>query len=156
MSISLRIMAASAILIYITSSMAHAAPNDACAVLTSAQIQAVVDVSMDTGQPVLPNVRTSCKWLQSGVDPSKAKTVILSIKSARAYEMGKALNNGRFTMTPVSGIGEDAYLTSGSISYGTVISVRKSGAAFTITVRGYPDVATIAAKDKALAQLANF
>jgi hypothetical protein len=136
--------------------IAHAATTDACAVLTPAQIQSVLGVAVDPGQPILPTNHTSCKWLQSGVDPFKAKTVILSIKSTRAYEMGKGLNSGRFTMTPVSGIGEEAYLTSGSISYGAVISVRKSGGAFTITVRGYPDVATIAEKDKALAQIATF
>ena len=46
-------------------------------------------------------------------------------------------------MTPVSGIGDDAYMTSGTISYGATLSVRKSGIAFSVTVRGYPDVPTL-------------
>ena len=135
---------------------AHAGQIDACAILTQAQIQSVLGVAVDPGQPVSPTIRTSCKWLESGVDAFKAKTVILSIKPVQAYETAKSFNNGKFTMTPVAGIGDDAYLTSGTLSYGAVISVRKGGGAFTITVRGYPDVATIAEKDKALAKIANF
>jgi hypothetical protein len=135
---------------------AHAAPTDACAVLTQEQIRSVLGVAVDPGQPVSPTIRTSCKWLQSGVDVIKAKTVILSIKKTQAFEIAKSFNNGKFTMTPVAGIGDEAYLTSGTISYGAVISVRKGDAAFTITVRGYPDVATIAEKDKALAKIAQF
>jgi hypothetical protein len=135
---------------------AHASPTDACAVLTQEQIQSVLGVAVGPGQPVSPTIRTSCKWLQSGVDTIKAKTVIVSIKPTQAFEIAKSFHNGQFTMTPVTGIGDEAYLTSGTLSYGAVISVRKGDAAFTISVRGYPDVATIAEKDKALAKIANF
>jgi hypothetical protein len=111
---------------------------------------------MSAGQPVTPSIRTSCKWTEAGVDSFKARTVIVSIKSVQAYEMGKSVVSGRLQMTPVSGIGDDAYMTSGTISYGATLSVRKNGSAFSVTVRGYPDVPTIEEKDKALAAMVNF
>ena len=135
---------------------AAAPPTDACALLTPAQIGTALGVTMAAGVPVTPTVRTSCKWLESGVDSMKAKTVIISIKSVQAYEMGKLATGGRLQMTPVSGIGDEAYMTSGTISYGATLSVKKSGAAFTVTVRGYPDVPTIQDKDKALARQITF
>jgi hypothetical protein len=131
-------------------------PTDACTLLTPSQIESVIGVAVSAGEPVTSNIRTSCKWLQAGVDPFKAKTVIVSIKSAQAFEMGKNLPPGRISSSPVSGIGDEAYMTSGSISYGATLSVRKNGAAYTVTVRGYPDVATIQSKDTALAKLVNF
>lgn len=52
--------------------------------------------------------------------------------------------HGAFVQIPqaqldASGIGDEAYLTSGTLSDGAVISVLKSGAAFTITVRRRQD-----------------
>jgi hypothetical protein len=137
-------------------SAAGAAPTDACALLTSSQIQSVLGVPVSAGQPITPTIRTSCKWLEAGVDAFQAKTVIVSIKSEQAFAAGKALLSGRITTTPVSGIGDEAYMTSGTISYGATLSVRKNGGAFSVTVRGYPDVATIQAKDTALAKLVTF
>ncbi len=70
--------------------------------------------------------------------------------------MGKNLPPGRVSSSPLSGIGDEAYMTSGSVSYGATLSVRKNGAAYTVTVRGYPDVATIQSKDSGPAKLVNF
>ncbi|MGO9326466.1 MAG: hypothetical protein ACLP07_18085 [Terracidiphilus sp.] len=111
---------------------------------------------MTPGQPITPTIQTSCSWVQAGVDEFKARTVIVSIKSVQAYEQGKSITGGRLTMTPVSGIGDDAYMTSGTISYGATLSVRKNGIAFSVTVRGYPDVPTLEEKEKALAGLMSF
>lgn len=131
--------------------LAAATPTDACALLTPAQIGTVLGTTMGPGVPVTPTNRTSCKWLESGVAAMKAKTVIISIKSVQSYDAGKSITGGTFQMTPVGGIGDEAYMTSGTISYGATLSVKKNGAAFTVTVRGYPDVATIEDKDKTLA-----
>lgn len=111
---------------------------------------------MTPGQPISQTIRTSCKWLEAGVNQFKAKTVIVSIKSVQAYEMGKSVMGGKLETTPVGGIGDDAYMTSGTMSYGATLSVRKSGVAYTITVRGYPDLPTLEQKEKALARLVSF
>jgi len=129
--------------------------TDACALLTSAQIQTVLGVSITAGEPLAPTIHSSCKWLQSGVDSFKALTVIVSVKSVQAYEMGKSVAIPNLKTTPVSGIGDDAYMTSGNLSYGATLSVHKGGIAYTITVRGYPDVPTLEAKEEALAKLVN-
>ena len=140
----------------LSAAQAPSAPTDACALLTSGQIQTVLGVTMTPGQPLTPTIRSSCKWLESGVDPFKAKTVIVSIKSVQAYEVGKSLTGGNFKMTPLSGIGDDAYMISGTLSYGATVSVRKSGIAYVVTVRGYPDVPTLEQKEQALAKLVSF
>jgi hypothetical protein len=137
-------------------SAAGAAPTDACAVLTLSQIQSVLGVPVSAGQPITPTIRTSCKWLEAGVDAFQAKTVIVSIKSEQAFAAGKVLRSSRLTTAPLGGIGDEAYMTSGTISYGATLSVRKNGGAFSVTVRGYPDVATIQAKDIAIAKLVTF
>jgi hypothetical protein len=129
---------------------------DACALLTSAQIQTVLGVSMTAGQPLTPTIHSSCKWLQSGVDPFKARTVIVSVKSVQAYEVGKSVVIPNLKTTPVSGLGDEAYMTSGNLSYGATLSVHKSGIAYTITVRGYPDVPTLEEKEEALAKIVNY
>ncbi len=140
----------------INPSAAQTPATDACALLTSGQIQIVLGVSMTPGEPLTPTIHSSCKWLQSGVEPFKARTVIVSVKSVQAYDVGKSVVIPNLKTTPVSGIGDDAYMTSGTIGYGATLSVRKNGIAYTITVRGYPDVPSLEEKEEALAKLVNF
>jgi hypothetical protein len=130
--------------------------TDACALLTSAQIQTVLGVTMTPGQPLTPTIHSSCKWLESGVNPFKARTVIVSVKSVQAYEVGKSVAIANLKTTAVSGIGDDAYMTSGNLSYGATLSVHKGGIAYVVTVRGYPDVPTLEEKEEALAKLVSY
>ncbi len=155
---ALRAIVSLAVLLFVggTNQNAAQAPStDACTLLTPAQIQTVLGVSITAGEPLTPTIHSSCKWLQSGVEPFKALTVIVSVKSVQAYEVGKSVAIPNLKTTPVSGISDEAYMTSGNLSYGATLSVHRGGIAYTITLRGYPDVPTLEGKEEALAKLVN-
>jgi hypothetical protein len=133
----------------VTASVAQANPPEACALLSPAEIGAIVGTSMGLGTALNSTTTSSCKWLQQGVDEFKAVTVIISTKSAQTYEKGKSV------LQPVvmSGIGDEAYITGTTPSY-TVLSARKGENALTVTVRGLKDLASTQAAEKALGKAA--
>lgn len=126
-----------------------AAPPDACALLTPAAISAIVSVPMGEGTALNSALSSNCKWLQHGVDAFKAVTVIVSTKSVQAYEAGKSFGQP----APISGVGDDAYLSGKSLSY-MVLSVKRGQNALTVTVRGLKDVAAIQNAEQALGKAA--
>ncbi|HEX5261898.1 MAG TPA: hypothetical protein VFW13_00110 [Phenylobacterium sp.] len=130
-------------------SSAAAGLPDACKLLSPAEVGAAVGVAVAQGSALNSQVASSCSWKQSGVDPFKAVTVIVSVKPAQSYELGKRA----LKATPVAGLGDEAYMTGGSASY-TALSVKKGQNAFDVTVRGPKDVAAIQAAEKALAKSA--
>lgn len=132
----------------LTSQLALGTPA-ACGLLTSAEIGSTLSVSIGAGVPLRSSTTSSCKWEQQGVDAFRAVTVIISTKSAQAFEVGKSV----MQPVPVSGIGDDAYLTGKSISY-TVLSIKKGQTALTITVRGLKDLASVQSAERALGKVA--
>ena len=67
-------------------------------------------------------------------------------------KLGKSVAIPNLKTTPVSGISDEAYMTSGNLSYGATLSVHRGGIAYTITLRGYPDVPTLEGKEEALGE----
>lgn len=128
-----------------------AAPTDTCSLLTPAQVSAALGVPV-VGKSLGPKV---CFWSQAGAKPgSTLRKVDLVILVTEGYTLAKTPNS-RTSVTPASGLGDDAYyfaMTSGqymelrvkkgSIVFG--IRVHRSGTPFTTD--------QIKAKEKALAQ----
>jgi hypothetical protein len=118
-----------------------AQPNDACSLLTQAQVSAVLGVSVGAGVPSGPSL---CQWSQPGDTSSRGKRVLLNLfgpmgrlTPADRYATAKTPVK-RITKTPVSGIGEEAfYLTRPT---DTELTVKKGSSVFRISVYGYsPD-----------------
>jgi hypothetical protein len=131
-----------------------AAPTDACALLTPAQVSAVLGVTVGEGRRVAPANSLICEWRQAS-DPNTGKRVVLSIYG----QLGTRTPADRFAAaktpvkgvekTPVTGVGDDALFSTTS-GLGTGLVFKKGDSAFDLHVFGFP-VEEIKAKEKTLA-----
>ena len=104
-------------------SAAAAPPNDACSLVTQAQVSAALGASMGAGSHVTPTFLRTCTWNPSGSSGNGVRALTLYIQSADQYEAGKQMLEQMKTMakvekhgnsqppviTPLSGIGDDAF-----------------------------------------------
>jgi hypothetical protein len=123
------------------------APTDPCALLTPAQVSAVVGVTVGAGQPI---GTTGCQWSTATQgNPTNAPVrATLALWDAAAFADMKTPLPG-FTKTPASGIGEDAvYATARTL---TTLGVKKGNVAFVIRLYGVPGQDKQMATEKALA-----
>jgi hypothetical protein len=104
-------------------SAAAAPPEDACSLVTQAQVSAATGVSMGAGSHVTPTYLKTCTWAPSGSSGSGISALTLHVQTADQYEAGKQLLEQMETMakvekhgnsqppviTPLSGIGDDAF-----------------------------------------------
>jgi hypothetical protein len=124
-----------------------APPADACALVTSAQVSAVLGVKVGPGEHLVPSSPKLCGFGSAGA----AKRVMVAIITPVMFANEKHPLQGIKEET-LSGVGDDAhYMTTPG--FGTGLSVLKSGFAFKIRVYGFP-VEQIEAKEKTLAQQA--
>jgi hypothetical protein len=133
-----------AVLILAAAPSATAAPpTDACPLLTPAEISAVVGVSVGAGTHITPTYLKSCQWEPPGGATVQLGNVLLALESAASWQSAKAMlqavanapNNtkkGGITMTPVSGIGDDALYSS--VGNYTKLIVKKGDVAFQIVI----------------------
>lgn len=122
-----------------------AATEDACSLLTSAQVSDAAGVPMGAGTYVTPEFKRTCTWTPSG-DAKGIRAVTLYLETAQAYDAGKKMMEQTVAMmkatkeadaskvqnSTVSGIGDDAF----SLTLGTTIGlmVKKGAAAFKVEV----------------------
>ncbi len=150
---SLRITApigAAALLLAATASATSGAlaGPDACAVLTAAQVSAVLGVRVAPGQHFVPDAHGSCGWAVPG-DPSLgAKRLVLTLMSARAFETGKTPVKSA-TKVATQAVGDEAYYIT-TPPFGTALSVKRGGSYFQVRISGFPD-AQAAHLEKAVA-----
>jgi len=105
-----------------TPKTAAAPVTDSCAVLTPAEISAVLGVPIDPGKHTLATSDIMCNWSQTGATGATALKLVLNFSSLDAYAREKAAS-GNVKVTPAPGIGDDAiYVTS---ALGTSLLVRK-------------------------------
>jgi hypothetical protein len=134
---------------------AGAGTSDGCAVLTPAQVSAVLGVSVGAGQHIIPSSPASCGWAQPADSNHTGKRAVFEIWRA----VGKLSPADRFTIAqkpvqgipkaPVSGVGDEAiYITTAGI--GTGLTVRKGTSVLTVRVYGFP-LDQIKAMEKTLA-----
>jgi hypothetical protein len=118
-------------------SVAALASPDACTVLTSAQVSAVLGVRVEAGQHLVPGAHSSCGWAAPG-DPSLgAKRLVLTLMSARAFETGKTPIRSA-TKVVAQAVGDEAYYIT-TPPFGTALSVKQGGSYFQVRISGFPD-----------------
>jgi hypothetical protein len=132
-----------------------AAPTDACALLTPAQVSAVLGVTVGAGKPMTPTNSTFCDWTPSSDPSHSGKHVAVFIYT----QLGTRTPADRFATaktpvpgiekTPVAGVGDDAIYTT-TPGAGTTLVFKKGDGAYDVRVYGFP-VEEIKAKEKTLA-----
>jgi len=109
---------------------AHAAPADACALLTPAQVGAALGAPVEPGKPITPTDHNVCSWAGG-----KVGYVTLMLQSAekfdRARQQAPALA-GAVAVTPVAGLGDGAMYVGMGDNVGLV--VKKGGVSFKVAV----------------------
>jgi len=113
-----------------TQSANAAAPDDACALLTTAQVSAAVGVAVGDGTYVTPTFKKTCTWMPSD-SASGIRAITLNLQSPERFEGGKGGVNV-IALTPASGIGDDAYYLGAGSTEG--LFFRKGEHAFKIAV----------------------
>ena len=131
---------------------ANAAPHDdACALLTDAQVSAALSAPVGAGSYQIPTFKKTCTWNSTGEGAKGAKSVVLMIEGLDAYRAGKATRQSKTTsITPVSGLGDDAYYLAVGSNVGLI--VKKRDVAFKIGVYCALPIEKKQAMEKALAQ----
>lgn len=121
-----------------------APPTDSCALVTPAQVSAVLGVTVGAGEHIIPSNATLCGFGSGGA----AKHVVMAILKVTMFAGEKTPLKGIEEET-ANGIGDEAHymITPG---FGTGLSVRKGNFAFKVRVYGFP-IEQIKAKEKALA-----
>jgi hypothetical protein len=112
---------------------ANAAPADACALLTQAQVSAAVSVSVGDGQ-YQGTYKKTCTWYATSNAAEGAKYVTLMLQGLDAFQAGKLAPVKTIVVTPASGIGDDAYYLGVGLNVGLI--VKKGNAAFKVAVYG--------------------
>jgi hypothetical protein len=129
------------------SPLANAAPSDdACSLLTPAQVTAAVEVSVGAGQYVGTSKKT-CTWNATGNAKPGAKYITLLLQGPEAFQGGKTLPN--VTIVPLTGVGDDAYYLAVLEQVGLI--VKKGNVGFKVAVYGQLLLEKKEAMEKALA-----
>jgi hypothetical protein len=130
---------------------AGAAPGDACSLLTAAQIKSA------TGADASPGVAGSaklCQWNASMAPGATVNFVTLVLQDPKFFDSGKnvpapANAPARAIITPVFGVGDDAYFVAVRDQVGLV--VKKGSSAFKVAVYAKLPNAQKESMEKALA-----
>ena len=108
-----------------------APPKDACALLTPAQVSAVLGVTVGAGEHILPPSSTLCGY----GGPGAPKRVVVALISVTMFTQEKTPMEG-IKKEAVAGIGDEAhYITTPG--FGTGLSVRIGNFAFKVRVYGF-------------------
>jgi hypothetical protein len=108
------------LLIAVMAPSASAAPSDdACLLITQAQLSEVLGVSMAAGQHTTPTYVKTCTWVPSSGATPTLKFVTLNLESSDKFEAAKKMMSQMAQMQPknatftqASGVGDDAYYAS--------------------------------------------
>jgi hypothetical protein len=124
----------SAVLIVFFSTNSHAAGNNACALLTAAEVGAIVGAPMDPGAPLTPTFPQYCSFNETG---NGTRNAHISIIDEHKFALGKTAIAG-VEKSAESGIGDEAYWSK---AHGMVynLSVRKGSNYFRVQSRTNKD-----------------
>ena len=128
-----------------------APPDDACSLLTQAQVSAALSVSVGAGSYQTPTYKKTCTWNTTTDATKGAKYVTLMLEGLDAHQAGKIARQPKTnSVTPIGGIGDDAYYLAVGGNVG--LNVKKRNVAFKIAVFGTLPVEKKQAMEKTLAQ----
>jgi hypothetical protein len=126
-----------------------APPDDACSLLTQAQVSAAVSVSVGAGA-YQGTYKKTCTWNAVSPATKSAKWVTLMLEGLDAYQAGKLAPVKTIVVTPISGIGDDAYYLAVGPNVGLI--AKKGNVAFKVAVYGDIPIENKQAMEKTLAQ----
>jgi hypothetical protein len=131
-------------------SAAPQAGDEACSLLTSAQVSAVTNTPMGEGVYMMPTFRKTCTWTASHPAPEGVKIVTVSFEGLDMFTGGmKAGRNPGVSATAVSGVGDSAYyLVAGGIA---ALHVKKGDLALKVAVYAKLPPEQVEAMEKKLA-----
>src|SRR5579864_4528094 len=93
------------IFISVAAPSANAAPaDDACALLTPAQVSAAAGVPVKDGQYVTPTKKETCTWTATTPAAKTTKMVTLFLEGLPMFQAGKKPLVNTIIVTPVSGL----------------------------------------------------
>jgi hypothetical protein len=130
------------------SSPALAASNDACSLLTAAEVGAALGGAAGAGEPITPTDHKVCTW--KAADGKSWATLML--QPASAYDSGMRLasySGGKLAPQSVAGLGEGAYFLPVGDQVG--LMVKKGAVAFKVAVYQHGPVGPKETAEKALA-----
>ena len=107
--------------------------DDACSLITTAQVSAATNTALGDGVYMMPTFRKTCTWTASHPAPQGVKIVTVSFESLEMFAGGmKAGRNPGVSSTVVGGLGDSAYyLEAGGIA---ALHVKKGGLALKFAV----------------------
>jgi len=114
---------------------ATAAPNDACSLLTQAQVKAALNVPVNAGTST-PDKKV-CTWNVTTPTANGLKFVTLYLEDLSVYQSSKQAGPPR-VVTPVSSVGDDAYYSAAGSS--TSLHVKKGTITFKVSLYAGADV----------------
>ena len=123
-------------LLFLTSAAGRSwtAPTDPCSLLSSDEINTAMGVPMGVGKAMASK---ACQWRQPVKPGAPGAIVDVTILDSRRYELGKAIGGSpKFKVTPVSGLGDEAYYSASTDGKMTDLRVKKGDAAFAVHVWG--------------------
>jgi hypothetical protein len=124
--------------------------TDACTLLTPPEISTAIGVPIDPGKHVVPTSAIMCSWPQTGATGETATRVMANFTSLDSFTKEKTPTNPRVTITPASGIGDEAFYVT--TDFGISLYTKKGNTAFVV---GVHDMALppneVKAKEKTLA-----
>ena len=138
-----------------------AATDDACTLLTQAQVTAAVGTPVAAGTHVTPTFTKTCTWTPT-TSGTGIKAVTLNLQTASIYDGGKSKTQfalgaanastpgASMAIIPVSGLGDDAYFFGSQGSF--MLFVKKGAGAFKVAIYGKPPSTDTQTAEKNLAQ----
>ena len=125
------------------------AGDEACSLLTPAQVSAATNTPVGDGTYLMPTFRKTCTWTVTHPGPQGVKIVTVSFESLDMLAGGmKAGRNPGVSTTPVSGMGDSAYyLVTGDMA---ALHIKKQGLALKVAVYAKLPVAQVEAMEKTL------
>ena len=147
-SLTSRVIALSIVGAAIAQSASAAPPDDACSLLTPAQVSAALGAPVGAGTYVTPTFKKTCTWIAT---TSGDGTVTLNLQSIDQYQGGRKLASygTSVSATSISGVGDDAYYFGSDKLVALV--VKKGNAAFKVAVYAHVPVEKQRAVEKTLA-----
>jgi hypothetical protein len=131
-------------------SAAPGVADEACSLLTAAQVGAATNTTVGDGTYLMPTFRKTCTWTVTHPGPQGVKIVTVSFETLDMFDGGmKAGRNVGVAATPVSGLGDSAYyLVAADMA---ALHIKKRGLAVKVAVYAKLPVPQVEAMEKALA-----
>lgn len=126
-----------------------AATDDACLLLTRAQVSAAVNLPVAAGA-YQGTFKKTCTWNIVEATANSPKSVTVVFEDVDVFQANKVAPVKAIEVTPVRRIGDDAYYISVRNNVGLI--VKKGNAVFKVAVYGDAPIEKMRAMEKTLAQ----